>query len=294
MYKIIKYIIAAGIAVVMNAVFGIVFLCVMVTASIIVTAIVMVCFAYCYTFLEGGWDSYFKTEHDYMRCSGGSTLIFETPDSCLTCKDLHMDPSRMYSITPYSIYTGKDTVTIGESYDSIDLYDKWLPLFVHRTNGRIDTLCTSICCQNTCTGYIQREYKDDNWLIVESKQPDKILGNTHLVVKRAINRKGHSMQDYDYEGQYIVFNSKLSDYWIASRHSPDLYGPMNIKELKRVGTSLGIEFPITLESNLDSYACPQNIKGTDVCEQYDIPNEPKTLFDWYHYFFTRRPDRVIK
>ena len=278
----------------MNAVFGIVFLCVMVTASIIVTAIVMVCFAYCYTFLEGGWDSYFKTEHDYMRCSGGSTLIFETPDSCLTCKDLHMDPSRMYSITPYSIYTGKDTVTIGESYDSIDLYDKWLPLFVHRTNGRIDTLCTSICCQNTCTGYIQREYKDDNWLIVESKQPDKILGNTHLVVKRAINRKGHSMQDYDYEGQYIVFNSKLSDYWIASRHSPDLYGPMNIKELKRVGTSLGIEFPITLESNLDSYACPQNIKGTDVCEQYDIPNEPKTLFDWYHYFFTRRPDRVIR
>ena len=127
-----------------------------------------------------------------------------------------------------------------------------------------------------------------------SGQPDKILGNTHLVVKRAINRKGHSMQDYDYEGQYIVFNSKLSDYWIASRHSPDLYGPMNIKELKRVGTSLGIEFPITLESNLDSYACPQNIKGTDVCEQYDIPNEPKTLFDWYHYFFTRRPDRVIR
>ena len=293
MYKIIKYIIAAGIAVVMNAVFGIVFLCVMVTAFIIVTAIVIACFAYCYTSLEGGWDSYFKTEHDYMCCSGGSTLIFETPDSCLTCKDLHMDPSRMYSITPYSIYTGKDTVTIGESYDSIDLYDKWLPLFVHRTNGRIDTLCTSICCQNTCTGYIQREYKDDNWLIVESKQPDKILGNTHLVDKRAINYKGRFMNDYDYEGQYIVFNSKLSDYWIASRHSPDLYGPMNIKELKRVGTSLGIEFPITLESNIDWKVCP-DINGTDVSEQYKDPNRRKSIIDWYHWFFTRRPDRVIR
>lgn len=245
----------------------------------------------------GGCDSYFRTEvnDDFfgLYCPNGRDLIFETPDSCLTCKDLLMDPSRMYNITPYSIEHGKDTVTIWMSNDSIFRYNQWRPLFVHRTNGRIDTLC-STGLSRMYVGYISREYKDDNWLIVESKQPDKILGNTHLVDKRAINYKGRSMNDYDYEGQYIVFNSKLSDYWIASRHSPDLYGPMNIKELKRVGTSLGIKFPITLESNIDWKACPTDINGTDVSEQYKDPNRRKSIIDWYHWFFTRRPDRVIK
>ena len=255
-------------------------------------------FLVAYTLLfGGGCDSYFRTEvnDDFfgLYCPNGRDLIFETPDSCLTCKELHMDPSRMYSITPYSIEHGKDTVTIWMSNDSIFRYNQWRPLFVHRTNGRIDTLC-STGLSRMYVGYISREYKNDNWLIVESKQPDKILGKTHLVDKRAINHKGHSMRDYDYEGQYIVFNSKLSDYWIASRHSPDLYGPMNIKELKRVGTSLGIKFPITLESNIDWKACPTDINGTDVSEQYKDPNRRKSIIDWYHWFFTRRPDIVIR
>ncbi|MBR1467845.1 MAG: hypothetical protein IJ606_04370 [Bacteroidaceae bacterium] len=112
--------------------------------------------------------------------------------------------------------------------------------------------------------------------------------------KRSMSYRAHSMSDYDFEGQYIVFNSEISDYWIASRRSPDLYGPMNIKELKRVGASLGIEFPITLKGNLDQYACPCNIKGEDVSDQYSIPNEPKSIIDWYHWYFTGRPDRVIE
>lgn len=258
-------------------------------------AVIVIPAFYCLHFIFGigQWDSYFYTKHDTDICPNGAELIFETPDSCLTCKDLNMDPSRMYLITPYSIYRGKDTIAIRESKYSATQYDKWRPLFVHRTNGRTDTLC-SAGRDNMRTGYIQREYKDDNWLIVESKQPDKILGNTHLVDKRAINRKGHSMQDYDLEGQSIVFNSKLSDYWIASRHSPDLYGPMNIKELKRVGTSLGIEFPITLKGNLDWYACPRDIEGTDIHRQCNIPNKPKNLFDWFLWYFVGRPDRVIK
>ncbi|MBO4662120.1 MAG: hypothetical protein J5630_05415 [Bacteroidaceae bacterium] len=258
-------------------------------------AIIVIPAVYCLSFLFGigEWDSYFYTKHDSDICPNGAELIFETPDSCLTCKDLYMDPSRMYSITPYSIEHGKDSVTICESEDSTFKIDEWRPLFVHRTNGRIDTLC-SLGYSHLCVGYVQREYKNDNWLIVEAKQPDEILGNTHLVDKRAIHNKGHSMQDYDFEGQHIVFNSKLSDYWIASLKSPDLYGPMNIKELKMIGTSLGIEFPITLEGNLDWYACPRDIKGTDVKEQYDIPNEPKTCFDWFLWYFVKRPDRVIK
>ena len=204
-----------------------------------------------------------------------------------------MDSIRMYRITSYSILRGKDSITIWETQDSIFPYDIWRPLFVHRANGRVDTLCSSLR-DKTRVGYIQREYKDDKWLVVEAKQPDRILGKTHLVDKRSINYKTHSMSDYDFDGQYIVFNSKVSDYWIASRRSPDLYGPMNIKELKRVGASLGIEFPITLEGNIEHYACPKDIKGNDLSDQYSVPDEPKSIIDWYNWFFTNRSDRVIE
>ena len=250
----------------------------------------------CYALIFGRWDSYFKTEHDYIFCPNGAELIFETPDSGLTCKDLRMDSVWMYRITSYSILHGKDSITIWESRDSTFQYDMWRPLFVHRTNGRIDTLCSS-GRDKTWIGYIQREYKDDKWLVVEAKQPDKILGKTHLVDKRSINYRAHSMSDYDFEGQYIVFNSEISDYWIASRRSPDLYGPMNIKELKRVGASLGIEFPITLEGNADWEACPKDIKGNDLSDQYSVPDEPKSIIESiidYYCFFTGRPDRVIE
>ena len=279
MHEILKYI--AGIAAVCVSM--------MAAAFVIVTAFIITC----YTYLFGGWESYFKTEQDYICLCDAIELIFETPDSSITCKDLHMDPSSMYRITRYSIEHGKDSVTICESEDSTFKYDEWRPLFVHRINGRIDTLC-SRRRDGTWVGYIQRKYKDDNWLIVEAKQPDKILGNTHLVDKRSVNRGEHYMCDYDFEGQIIVFNSKLSDYWIASLNSPDLYGPMNIKELKRIGTSLRIEFPLTLESNVDHYACPKEINGLDVSDKYRDPREPKSLSDWYHVLFTRKPDRVIK
>ena len=269
--------------------------------SLIIFTPVLVCYALIF---GGRWDSYFKTEHDYRYCPNGAELIFETPDSGLTCKDLQMDSTRMYRITSYSILHGRDTITIWETQYSTFQYDTWRPLFVHRHNGRIDTLCFpgrdktwvghTSGREKTRVGYIQREYKDDKWLVVEAKQPDKILGKTHLVDKRSMSYRAHSMSDYDFEGQYIVFNSEISDYWIASRRSPDLYGPMNIKELKRVGASLGIEFPITLKGNLDQYACPCNIKGEDVSDQYSIPNEPKSIIDWYHWYFTGRPDRVIE
>ena len=290
------------------AYFAAVYMYLLAVMVIVATSVIMVLFVYIYG-LFGGWDSYFRTDRDYMysQSPNGIELIFETPDSGLTCKDLQMDSTRMYCITPYSILHGMDTISIGEYYDSLYRYDKdtwqyerrhdeWRPLFVHRTNGRVDTLCSS-GRDKTWIGYIQREYKDDKWLVVEAKQPDKILGKTHLVDKRSMSYRAHSMSDYDFDGQYTVFNSKISDYWIASRRSPDLYGPMNIKELKRVGASLGIEFPITLEGNADWEACPKDIKGNDLSDQYSVPDEPKSIIESiidYYCFFTGRPDRVIE
>jgi hypothetical protein len=232
-------------------------------------------------------NNYFSidTEH-YSR--NVRELIWRCPDSIATCLDLKMDSTRMYCLTPYSLEYGEDSISIWEG-DKSEFYHKYppYPLFVHRADGRTDTL-SDMC--GRIPGYVQRKYEDDEWLIVEIKQAYKILGRAHLVDKRSW-KNGHPYLDlanYDFKGQKIVFNSKLSDFWIASKHSSNLYGPLNTKELKRMGKSLGISFPITLDGLDDVYAQPVNHDGSIADRRSERPKD----YAWYHH--TRRPDRVIR
>ncbi len=143
---------------------------------------------------------------------------------------------------------------------------KVYPMPVHRSTGEIDTF---FCFSNhrVCIGYINRWAEYENCLLVETKQPYKILKDNYLGEDSCCypynrdERSIHLQFCYNSEGQRIMFEAPPTDYWIAELRSPDIYGPLSIEEFRTELLSRGFKLPITLEGTYTRYvSCPSQSK----------------------------------
>ena len=143
---------------------------------------------------------------------------------------------------------------------------KVYPMYVHRNTGEIDSF---FCFSNhrVCIGYINRWAEYENCLLVETKQPYKILKDNYLgddsccYPYNSDERSIHLQFCYNSEGQRIMFKAPPTDYWIAELRSPDIYGPLSIEEFRTELLSRGFKLPITLEGTYTRYvSCPSQSK----------------------------------
>ena len=174
--------------------------------------------------------------------------------------------------------------------DSIDGEEFEFPVFVHRFSERVDTFYT-LRHGSIGIGYIQRSYYGKEWLVLEAKEPSRVLGHSHLTKKeyRDIPIEGLGLQHYTYEGQRIFFDNDSTKFWIASRKTTDIYGPLTEAELRIQLKRLKIELPITLEGLYDRYVYNHTEQSKD--GRFQKNKLPKD-FSWP--FWTERPDRIIK
>lgn len=109
--------------------------------------------------------------------------------------------------------------------------------------------------------------------------PGKIVGRDDLCNVKPLDEYGPlgvSMRDCTYQGQEKVFESPIVDYWIASQHTPNLYGPFTKMELKAWMDRLGIPRPMRLYVPYDRYNYVWDSIG-------DGPNEEPKAFRWPHH-----------
>lgn len=203
-------------------------------------------------FQPNGVSFYVWEERDV---SDGKMLMYKAPEP--SDSDAISDSvwKRMSDID--ILYLGK---TLGNSREDFNHNQKCSPIFVHRFSGAVDTVYVGhhIGERNIIrTGYVSSYVKEGEWLVLECKIPGEINGD-HYLANQEYRQSGkktifHAMWNYTYEGQERVFNSHITHYWIANRHTPDLYGPYTKNQLKRQLKSLSIPLPIKLNGLYDRY-----------------------------------------
>lgn len=159
------------------------------------------------------------------------------------------------------------------------------PVVVHRYSGRTDTVYTQFK-SDTDVGYVSRDACTEDWIVAECKLPGEILGHKGLT-DYAIAAYGADtlpvqrlrIDSYTFIGQEIVFDSDIVHYWIASRKTPDIYGPFTEREAVCQMEKLGIPLPITLDGNYDRYV--YNCSDEKRPDSFSWPN-------WRH-----RPDKTL-
>lgn len=156
--------------------------------------------------------------------------------------------------------------------------------FVHRASGRTDTLYDTFFKNSSSSimglGYVSGWKINGEWLVLECKLPGKIVGREDMCNVKPLEESGPlyvDMRDCTYDGQEKVFESDIVDYWIASQHTLDLYGPLTKDELKVYMTKLGIPRPMKLYAGYDRYT----YVGDGVGDSFPEP-EPKA-FRWPHH-----------
>lgn len=143
---------------------------------------------------------------------------------------------------------------------------KVYPMHVHRSTGEIDTFFW-FSNHPVFIGYINRWAEYENCLLVETKQPYKILKDNYLgddsccYYYNREERAIHVQACYNSEGQRIMFEAPPTDYWIVELRSPDIYGPLSIEEFRKEILKRGFKLPITLEGTYTRYvSCPSQSK----------------------------------
>ena len=150
-------------------------------------------------------------------------------------------------------------------------------MHVHRSTGEIDTFFW-FSNHSVCIGYINRWAEYENCLLVETKQPYKILKDNYLGEDSCCypynrdERSIHRQFCYNSEGQWIMFKAPPTDYWIAELRSPDIYGPLSIEEFRKEILKRGIKLPITLEGTYTRY-----VECSPPCGSI-IPNTPVAIY----------------
>ena len=162
------------------------------------------------------------------------------------------------------------------------------PIRVHRVSGRVDTLYCFTSCAYVCVGYISAYTKSNGWLVLESKVPGKILGHEYLAQDKYKEYDTLSLQmyAYSYAGQERIFATRKVDYWIASQHTYDIFGPMTRKELKAQLQELHIPLPLKLDGIYDRYV--------HVFPEDSLSPAPKTPKAFYWPNHREREDVVIE
>ena len=220
----------------------------------------------------------------------GRFLKANTPDNI--CTDITPDSTKRFTDCSYNLYC-TDQSNLRTTSDTLweENYRKGLyyPIYVHRATGRIETLYKSVYLYGaTCIeiGYISRAKRLKDWLIIENRLPGKINGYNNLANEecRRCDIFSLTMSDYNYDGQKKVFESHSSYYWIANKHTTDIFGPLTKSELKSQIQKLGIPLPIKLEGLYDRYSYCRDSDG-------NILPEPKA-FRWPHH--QSREDLEIK
>lgn len=171
-----------------------------------------------------------------------------------------------------------------EEYELIDSFFtlRLCPIYVHRTSSRVDTFY----CYNSIIdiGYIQRDAKTKDWMVLECKSPKLVLDSTYKERRSPYSSWG-TLQSYSWEGQRLFFDSPLSYYWIIGRKTPHLYGPLSDKQLRIQLRRLKIPLPLTLKGRYDRYVHNYaDYKGW----QKNVPHEVY----WPHH--KSRPDKIIE
>ena len=161
------------------------------------------------------------------------------------------------------------------------------PVYVHRMSGLIDTLYTTPS-NSVGVGYVSRVCWRKKWLVVESKQPWKCLGYSCLADTNflRIPKERLTLMDYTYEGQRLVFEWENSDFWIASRTTKDIWGPLTEEDVGIVAKQLGIKTPITLKGYYDRYVYSR-IDDEDGSIVHPFPKE------FYYPNHVVRPNKTI-
>ena len=194
------------------------------------------------------------------------------------------DSSRCYPCTMYNMFCREESGLLGDTVSDEDKSQKWYEIiFFHRASGRVDTLYSPAYrnCKSTISGlgYVSGGKKCGEWLVLECKKPGKIVGRDDLCNVKPLNQYGPlgvNMKDCTYQGQEKVFESPIVDYWIASQHTPNLYGPFTKMELKAWMDRLGIPRPMRLYVPYDRYTYARDSIG-------DFPDEEPKAFRWPHH-----------
>lgn len=159
------------------------------------------------------------------------------------------------------------------------------PVAVHRYSGKTDTVYTQFK-GDVHVGYVSRYAKTEDWIVAECKIPGEIMGHRGLTGYAKAEHGADtvpvlrlSMEDYTYKGQAAVFDSDIVHYWIASRKTPDIYGPLTQREAVSQMERLGIPLPITLDGNYDRYV------------YNDADEEEPKVFYWPRW--KNRPDKTL-
>lgn len=175
------------------------------------------------------------------------------------------------------------------SYDSITGKHAEYPLYVHRFTGRVDTLYTYR--NQEVLGYVQRIHYSKRWLVLEVKNVGQILGYQYLAKEEYKKSPLDSLSIgcYTYEGQRIFFDAPFSHFWIASRTTTNLYGPLTEVELQTQLKRLNIPLPLTMEGKYDRYVYNYTEElDHDHFYKEKLPKE-------FHYpHWQERPDRIIQ
>lgn len=217
------------------------------------------------------------------RCYDGRFLLIN-PDTA--CAGVMPDTSRRYELSSHNLYARHADSLLAEKDTSWERrYMKGLcyALRVHRASGRIDTLYYLGWCycnsEPVLIGYISEDWKNNDWLVLQSKKPGLIVGREYLSNPSALDARGDLgvyMRDCTYRGQEKVFESRIVDYWVASRHTADLYGPFNMTQLKRQLRHIGISLPLKLDGGYDRYTYSRDSVA------FFVGDSPKAFY-WPHH-----------
>lgn len=209
--------------------------------------------------------SYFVWEEEEF-CDGRNLKI-NTPDTI--CIDVMPDSLKRFDDCGYNLFC-TDAKDLQISTDSIweeNFRNRlYFPIYVHRFSGRIDTLYKRSYLYSAGQieiGYVSGEKSSGNWLVVQSKKPGLILGYDYLSDKERFgcDKLSLYMWDYSYEGQEKVFASDNVYYWIASRNTTDIYGPLTLDEIKAQMRDLGVPLPFKLDGRYDRYTYCRDSNG---------------------------------
>lgn len=206
------------------------------------------------------------------------------PDTA--CAGMMPDSSRRYELSSHNLYARHADSLLAEkdtSWERRYMKGRYHALRVHRASGRTDTLyyfgATYFGSEPVTIGYVSEDWKNKHWLVIQSKKPGLIVGREELSNPSALDARGELgvyMRDCTYRGQEKVFESRIVDYWVASRHTADLYGPFNMTQLKRQLRHIGISLPLKLDGGYDRYTYSRDSVASFVGDS------PKAFY-WPHH-----------
>lgn len=183
--------------------------------------------------------------------------------------------SSCYDLTRKNFYCREKERLQRTPDDSTDCTGKkYLLTFVHRASGRVDTLYnyTKPGGNLLLFGYVSGYKRHERWMVLESKDPEEILGRKYLCRPIPDKRVVH-LDDCTFEGQKKFFDSRIADYWIVYLYSTDFYGPFNMNELKVQMRKLGIPLPMKLYGIYDRYV-----------DNYSDEPHPKAFYWPRHHY----------